>query len=1492
MALSSLTVEARGLDGIPYRVDVNGGGTNLTDSNQTPQQFLVIEGGESEDRGLNPVWPKRLRLFMLDVDLEPLFGEPDRSVPVEAHDISGSSDTLVFRGFMVTDFFGDAPFAPANTVELQALDGLGTLENDGLDQIYGESDEFATYTDAITRILGTLYSMNVEFGVEWYPSEGSLSSSDNPLASTGFNPNNYREDRPDGDWENQLSVLKDLCRSQGLVVQQAERPDGAKWHLRQRDALNPDGTIKVWEYDNAGTLVSGPDTVDRAQTISVSDGDIRPKNSRDFVRRRQVIQVTHNHVEIENFLSDPGFDEDDGSWELGGGADVDGSIVGHDTVGLSPEKTQDNPNLLEAVKTANNTNGEIQDVASQVFGNIVQTPPRSYLHFKATVGAETNVKDPYLLLRIGDRYLTNFRTSTTQDALKGTGELFVNPIDRPIPKGARLPLFAPNESAPAGDISLSRRAEVGTSRLVGDISIDTDKGYEVQYPAFVDAPDDVPIGRYNSNWELSGSTSNYLTVELFIPLVDGAGAAVDGEAQVRLRHIAGSASGTSRTYWDSLEVSIDLNGSPLDQTITQASVPEFGETEAQKARLFSGPTDQNLARVKGDGFEPVSWGLGQGGGDLSLAQLKARLRLQFWRNHNAKWTVTTADRDGSLRLTGDELVSFDGDLYTVHSIKYDPAAGETRATLIRWNDRGTSGIELQTILEQSQSGASSGGGSTVATGGSGTVQDWDNLTGKPFSTLGTGVKSDSNALTVDPTDFAGTGLTEEGSDDLGISDGGVDTLQIATDAVTRDKIGDKAVGTGQIGLNAVTKTRVKDGQTFPINISGDADTVDDYEGSDLAALAEDETVTGRYTFDDEIQADLGLTSGDDLMPDQGYAHGIGSSTHKWLTLDVAELRVSTLVAEKELATVGGRQLVGTANELAEAVSTTDDSIRVKYNNLQDGDFLRFEGGGSVEFMEVIDWVITGTDLSGDVITVLGNKSGDIASGDVFYDRSLGTLTASSVTYDPDNYETNISVQEDIQQSARGVLYIERTVNGKTAYEYVSVNRDLDGTGANSWDQGDGLFSTSQGEGFIDLYAEHSFTDANQSTIAGPTIAFREQGSGGYADVSERAAVGNLHDTFGYASDTYGIAAGDPGGDHFTADPGSGIRLIDGQTDTVTAQLSSQVFSVGPDKDLKYDADTGILSVGGWKVTSNKILSQGETGNGGIDIASGVARSLGGTESYICAHGSASDDPFVSMYYHDDDSFGLIVATDRSNPKATKKVHFGDEMTIEGDLLVDGSVTATEVDVQDLFTVDVTVKNKLTMGTSGEIIDDASPPNYRFSSDGIELRATDTTRAPAREITWREPDLTGDIRGEIYTHNREMSISTYYLDGKDAKTVLTAYDYAEGTTPGTGDNYARIRLFGDDDGRNEVNVILTGDGDVLNIRSADSGGIAFDFDPHEDHLGFRNVYDYSSDPGPAPPSPTSGIRLYVKETGKTTDSPSLWYIDENGQQHRLLVDEVP
>ena len=110
------------------------------------------------------------------------------------------------------------------------------------------------------------------------------------------------------------------------------------------------------------------------------------------------------------------------------------------------------------------------------------------------------------------------------------------------------------------------------------------------------------------------------------------------------------------------------------------------------------------------------------------------------------------------------------------------------------------------------------------------------------------------------------------------------------------------------------------------------------------------------------------------------------------------------------------------------------------------------------------------------------------------------------------------------------------------------------------------------------------------------------------------------------------------------------------------------------------------------------------------------------------------------------------------------------------------------------------------------------------------------------------------------------------------------------TPGAGDNKARIELFGDQDGGNEINMILTGGGSQFNIRNADVGGVVFDFDPFDWSMGFKEAYNFDSAPGGAPPTPTDGLRLYAKDELTGNDVPYLWFITEDGTQYR--VDATP
>jgi len=782
MPLSSLSIKAKGLDGRPYRVDVNGGGTDVV----ADRQFLVIDRGESQDRGLDPIWPSEARIFMRDVDVSPLFGKPDRSVPVEAFDIAGSADTLVFSGYMVTDFFGDAPFAADPIVELRALDGLGTLENDPIDDLY-TGDSFVSYQTAIVEILRKLTPLGVEIGVHWYPSQSTITSDDNPLESVGFVPNNYRENRPEGGYLNQLFLLRDLLKGIGATVRQVDRrveSKDARWHVRQRDALNEDGTIQAWVY-TAATDSPSPTTLDRSRPLSVSG--LLQDHSRDFVRRRQTVQVTHDHVPLGNVIREPGFDEGGPEWTIDNSstAEVDAEILSHDRApeaDPSPSATQDDTYLLRLFSESGSTGSEWP--VSQQVTEIDTLPPGTVGKFKLTCHTvfpfERGAGGAALLPRLsvtgpnGTFYLAEFQSDVRGAVLSGNGSLPVQAIHRSIPQGARIPIAPKEENVDSGDslaprsyITLSERAESGDTTLFGEISREVKADWQIRYAGFSSTQVALPIHRWRNE------VTDYGSFEVFFPWEQPGGDTLEGLIQIE---IGGSVSNDGReavdtfALFDDIELTFKADGGDVDQSVTQAAVPKLGETESQTIRTSSGPTTQNLARIRGNdpngtGFEPTQWDIknkvingtpevdsdtaagstsvpvstgggetlnlkaGQGVrfegqeerylldadvdigqfntgtldlkrglesglsagdevqlGSVSSAKLKAQQRLRYWQNHNEELTVTAYQRDGGLPLTGDELVQLDGTEYTVHSVEYDAAKGESRATLIEWND--------------------------------------------------------------------------------------------------------------------------------------------------------------------------------------------------------------------------------------------------------------------------------------------------------------------------------------------------------------------------------------------------------------------------------------------------------------------------------------------------------------------------------------------------------------------------------------------------------------------------------------------------------------------------------------------------------------------------------------------------------------------------------------------------------------------------------------
>lgn len=120
----------------------------------------------------------------------------------------------------------------------------------------------------------------------------------------------------------------------------------------------------------------------------------------------------------------------------------------------------------------------------------------------------------------------------------------------------------------------------------------------------------------------------------------------------------------------------------------------------------------------------------------------------------------------------------------------------------------------------------------------------------------------------------------------------------------------------------------------------------------LLSTSRIETAAGNLTI--APVGDLLLApAGRDVLPGSNYAVSLGALGAKYLTLHAAELWVETLVAQKEIATIGGRVLVAPTNILSADLAAGANVLVVKYNNFQVGEIVYLEAAGRVEFMSIV-----------------------------------------------------------------------------------------------------------------------------------------------------------------------------------------------------------------------------------------------------------------------------------------------------------------------------------------------------------------------------------------------------------------------------------------------------------------------------------------------------------------------------------------------------------
>ena len=89
-----------------------------------------------------------------------------------------------------------------------------------------------------------------------------------------------------------------------------------------------------------------------------------------------------------------------------------------------------------------------------------------------------------------------------------------------------------------------------------------------------------------------------------------------------------------------------------------------------------------------------------------------------------------------------------------------------------------------------------------------------------------------------------------------------------------------------------------------------------------------------------------------LIPRAGNAWNIGAAGAPFQSLYVADLHVGTLVAQNEVATIGGRLIVAPTTKLIAAMDTSATTLDVSAASLTSGDRIYLEASGKLEWLAV------------------------------------------------------------------------------------------------------------------------------------------------------------------------------------------------------------------------------------------------------------------------------------------------------------------------------------------------------------------------------------------------------------------------------------------------------------------------------------------------------------------------------------------------------------
>jgi len=685
------------IDDYDYRAeiyDARYGGSSIEGTLEDQDNWIIWNAGEGDDDGTRPIKPHEVQLSVIETtDVTPLRSAAEDGIRIKVYHVG--SGNIVYKGFLASNKISTQPLGPQpDVVTFSGTEGLPLLKKTTVDALSWSGSDSVPIMTAIRTILNEVYptSLPIEVGMDWWPADGSLTSSDLPLQERNFLVDGLRESRPDGDWLSLYQALKQVLSTFGLIVQQTRRASEIRWWISAWDAYKSNGHIDTWLIQPDGTtsfegdqdVVVDLDALDDHQIKGESE---RPQNDPGAQgRRRQSVTVTYDHPQVENFLQEPGFEDGGAKWRVGN-PDIQAAIVNHKNF---PDKTPD--------ETANNQKAGLLDYDSD--GSVTEDREFGFeqapvFHVRPEADAGLRLEwngyqhkyiSPEVRIKNGSTYWRETSSGLRSGSLPGEVSLPIEPLSAPIGKGVKVPIWNGFGDQLLSRITLRERAEEGDEALVGELDKEVPDSAFAHYVEPTTTSDSIDVEYFVAE----NSREQWGKRRIYMPYQTPSGDRVSNNFLKIELGIIMSSSGKDRVRWlfDDVRLQPVKGGQPLNETVSEVSVGEIGRAEELSQRFGSGPGRNSISRIK-NGFR---WGVG--GPDPSenwpISELRARQRLRYFRKQNDAFEVSVLVENKTPQIVGHEIVKLNGDLHRVMAAQSQPSDGWIQASLLQHKDYGTS----------------------------------------------------------------------------------------------------------------------------------------------------------------------------------------------------------------------------------------------------------------------------------------------------------------------------------------------------------------------------------------------------------------------------------------------------------------------------------------------------------------------------------------------------------------------------------------------------------------------------------------------------------------------------------------------------------------------------------------------------------------------------------------------------------------------------------